>query len=175
MDIGITAAVAFGSALLGAIAGFSGSLYLANRTSTHRRNGAIVALLSELMLNNTRSISLVAKGNRGGAYSSSVWDGEAKFELANMVDGTVFSAFLQSYSLLEILDRAARRIEASKTEGDGDEEEAIRLGYEQTRTAFNMLLDQPGLPSVAKKWPRMESLDELVAIILAAMEEGPPA
>ena len=164
MDIGITAAVAFGSALLGAIAGFSGSLYLANRDAKNRRSGVFAALLNELMMNNDRSILVVGGGDRTGGYSSAIWDGTV-IEVATFVDPDSFSALIQSYSLLETMDSAARRIEESANKGD--ESGLIRLGYETTRTAYHMLLAERHLPKTVERWQSMEPFEDALESLRA--------
>ena len=149
-----TAAVGFGSALLGAAAGFGGVLYQSFEKNAARKNGVLTALGGELIDNGTAAL-FASLGNPEvePVFSSSVWR-DGKFEVAHFVSKELFTLLLGIYSNIWLMDVASQKLR----EGQGSQLDTLRMWYETIRTAEGILVDEANVRGL-KGWNEMESFE----------------
>lgn len=158
MDTGFTAteawaiaSVGFGSAVLGAVAGFLGTQYQTFRANAARKNGVLTALAGELVENSNAAL-IASLGNPEPipSYSSAVWR-DGKFEVAHFVSKEVFTLLLGIYSNIRLIEDASGKLR----DGHKSQVETIRMWYETIRNAQGRLLDEAKVPGL-RGWNKME-------------------
>ena len=134
MDWSITA-IGFGSALLGAMLGFAGSLYHSSQEQSKREKGVVRALLGELFENTSLAIMATTGHESLKSFSTSVWT-DAKLQIAQLTSSALFGTLLGTYSTRWVAETALEQLKA----GDRDAVKTMELWYESAQTAHNMLL-----------------------------------
>jgi hypothetical protein len=89
MDVAATVAVGFGSAVVGAVAGFLGAVYIEWQRVRRRRVGILRALISELRQNGARVVQILYHGAAVTDFSAQTWSA-AKFDLAQFIKGGLY-------------------------------------------------------------------------------------
>ena len=167
VELWVVLAAAFGSALLGAVVGFGGSLYLTVRANKARRNGVVRALLAELVQNSLTAVVVVGGKEKLRKYSTSVWD-EAKFEIAQFASRPLFAGLMGVYGGAEVAHKASELIES----GDDSYGKVVQGWYDSIRAAYNTLLDEPGLGTITNGWSRMESFEAALVELQQFLKES---
>ena len=130
-----TAAVGFGSALLGAMLGFAGTVYRTNQEQSRREKGVIRALLGELLENTTVATQATTGLEALGSFSTAVWS-DAKLQIAQLTSGALFGVLLGSYSTIWVAEDSMKRLKA----GDVDAVLTMELWYRSAQDAYRLLL-----------------------------------
>ena len=153
-----TAAVGFGSALLGAMLGFAGSVYRTNQEQAKREQGVVRALLGELVDNTTFALMATTGHKKLGSISTSVWN-DAKLQIAQVTSRKMFGTLVGVYSSTRLMESAREELEARNPNAI----EALGLWYSAARQSHNMLLQE--FPRATAGWNEMApfhaALDEL--------------
>ena len=134
-EVWIVIGMGFGSALLGALAGFGGSLFISERSTRERRKGVIRAIMGELLTNSVHTVMAAYPIDQSSQFSSAVWD-DGKFEIAQAVTPQTFGRLLGIYSGMWVARYAAEHL----AEGDESQMKTLETFYESVRLAFNDML-----------------------------------
>lgn len=164
MSVAITAIVGFGGALLGAIAGFLGALYIDTRRTRRTRIGIVRALILELTENGAAAAQVLYAGTRATEYSSETWRA-ANFELAQFLDEALYKHIALLYMMLPaVKDLSSHPVVTKGTKA------LLDTWLEDTKKAMDGLWQ---LPEASKFRPeRAESLARLEDVAKKAKSEG---
>lgn len=165
MEIAVTFIVGFGAALLGAVAGFLGAVYVERWRIRRMRTGIVRALLGELRRNSLTGLVALRRGTMPvPEFSSETWQA-ANFELAQFVSEELYKDILFIYDVLPLVKELC---------GDREAKPDLEWWLKRVKEVMSNLQE---LPEAAKF--RMLVVDSAAELEEAAKkarsEEGEPA
>ncbi len=153
MDVALTVIVGFGSAVVGAAAGFLGAVHIERQRLHQKRIGVVRATLGELRGNRACATQVLdgARGPRriGMSFSSETWQA-AKFDLAQFVGDKLYRKLLFVYETLPIVERISQE---PRPEGPDDPvKDWLSEWVEGIKEAMIGLLQLPEAATFRSEW-----------------------
>lgn len=168
MEPAVTAVVAFGSALLGAIAGFLGAVYIERWRIRRTRKGIVRALLGELRQNAGAVITALHSGGPGVIkFSSETWR-VARFELAQFLSEQLYKDILFIYDTLPTMeDLCSHPVKIAPAKA------GLLKWEERVRKAMAELQEMPGVWKFVPESVEVPAGPEEAAKKASSEEESP--
>jgi len=161
MDAAVIAVASFGSAVVGAVVGFAGAVFMERQRVRRTRVGIVRAVLGELRENASTALQVLHIGGRATEYSAETWR-VANFELAQFVSDALYRKLLHIYSTLGAIERFSDQI--------GNDNSIARLAKKtlecwltRINEAMNELLGLPEAAKFREEWRKLPSLKEEAA------------
>ena len=165
MDVALTAVIGFGSAVLGAVAGFLGAIYIEKQRLQRTRVGMVKAMLGELRANAAGAVRVLyaGPGNRSMLYSSETWMA-ANFELAQFIPDNTYEELLFIYQLLPDIERLSDTPQLGWSEDTVDlgVKSSLKQWIERIKRTMNDLLKLPEAAMFRHQW-RIRPVEEDLA------------
>jgi len=168
MDVAVTIAVGFGSAVLGAVAGFLGAVSIDWNQLHRKRVGVVRSILGELRVNFSSAVLQLHYGKRLAGYGAETWRA-ANFELAQFVGDPLYRKLLHIYWMMPAMEAISQQFDRETMEQPI--RETLEKWLQSISETMDELLKLPEAAKFRKDWRSLPSLEE-AAILTREAAKG---